>query len=165
MTVKKHQGHPHLTGEHRWGDTGQLILLFLFLSIWITDSFIFHYSTFLQEYVDAYIRIPVAIMVWVCGGYLSYNALREIFGTRRESPELITGGVYRIVRHPMYAGAVLFYLGSALITLSVASAAFWLVILAFYISIARFEEKILEKEFGKEYTDYKRKTRMLFPWL
>jgi hypothetical protein len=45
MSTKKHTEHPHLTGEHRWGDTGQFILLAMFLGIWVSDSFILHLST------------------------------------------------------------------------------------------------------------------------
>ena len=45
------------------------------------------------------------------------------------------------------------------------SAGFWLVILLYYYLIARYEEKILTREFGEEYTRYKQKTGMLFPRL
>jgi len=54
MSTKKHVGHPLLTGEHKYGDKGQLILFFLFLGIWITDFFVFHYSTFLLEIIPEY---------------------------------------------------------------------------------------------------------------
>ena len=163
MSTKKHSEHPHLTGEHRWGDTGQLILLVLFLGIWITDSFIFHYSTFLVEVVPNYIRVPVAGLVLIGGWYMARGGMKAVFGTTREKPDVISTGVFGIVRHPIYTGAILFYLGATVITMSIASAAFVLIIIGFYIAIGKYEERILEEEFGNDYLEYKKKTGMLFP--
>lgn len=165
MSTKKHQGYPHLAGEHRWGDAGQLVLFLLYMGVWITDSFIFHYSTFLREIVPDYVRITLAGIILILGWYLARRGMRAVFGAERDSPELITSGVFRIVRHPIYAGASLFYLGSAIITLSIASAAFWPLIVIFYYIISRYEERLLTAEFGEEYTAYKERTGMLFPKL
>jgi protein-S-isoprenylcysteine O-methyltransferase Ste14 len=163
MSTKKHEGNPHLTGEHRWGDLGQLILFILFLAVWITDSFVFHYSTYLLDVAPDYVRISVAGVILVAGWYLARRGMKMVFGTVHEKPEVFKTGVFRIVRHPIYTGALLFYLGSICITLSIASAAFWLVIVAYYYLISRYEEKILLEAFGEEYAAYKRETGMLFP--
>lgn len=165
MNTKQHPDHPHLTGEHRWGDAGQLILFVLFMGIWVTDSFMFHYSTALLQDVSNYLRIGVAGPVLIAGWILARRGLRAVFGTEREKPELIRTGVFRVVRHPVYAGALLFYLGAILMTMSIASAAFWLVIIVFYVFICRYEERILTEKFGDDYLDYKKKTGMLFPKL
>lgn len=165
MRTKKHTGHPHLTGEHKWGDAGQLILFILFLAIWITDSFIFNYSTFLNEVVPGYLRISLAGLVLFAGWYLARGGMKAVFGTRREAPGLISSGVFSIVRHPIYTGAVMFYLGATIFTLSIASAAFWVLIIIFYILIARYEERILTEAFGEEYLDYQARVGMIFPRL
>ncbi|MEA3463435.1 MAG: isoprenylcysteine carboxylmethyltransferase family protein [Bacteroidota bacterium] len=165
MSTKKHSGNPHLTGEHRWGDMGQLILFVIFMGIWITDSFIFHYSTSLLEGVSNYIRLAVAGPVLIAGWFLARKGMKAVFGTPREKPEVINTGVFRIVRHPIYTGAILFYLGAIVMTMSIASAAFWLVIIGFYISICRYEERILTEAFGNDYLEYKKKNGMLFPKL
>lgn len=163
MSTKRHTEHPHLTGEHRWGDLGQLILLVVFLVIWITDSFIFRYSTFLIDVVPNFVRIPLAGLVLLSGWYLARRGIKEVFGTERTGPGVINTGVFKIVRHPIYTGALLFYLGAALTTLSIASAGFWILIIIFYFLIARYEERILTEAFGEGYTRYKKKTGMLFP--
>ena len=163
MSTKKHTEHPHLAGEHRWGDTGQLILLVMFLGVWITDSFIFHYSTFLLDVVSDYIRIVVAGLILFAGWRLARGGIKAVFGTNREKPEVISTGVFRIVRHPIYTGAILFYLGAAVITMSIASGAFTLLILGFYIAISKYEERLLAEKFGDDYLEYKKKTGMLFP--
>jgi len=163
MSTKKHEGHPHLTGEHKYGDRGQLILFFLFLGVWITDSFVFHYSNFLMAIIPDYIRLAAAGLALFSGWYLARRGIKEVFGTKREKPEVISEGVFRIVRHPIYTGALLFYLTAILSTLSLVSAAFWLLIIGFYIFICRYEERILTETFGNDYLEYKKKTGMLFP--
>ena len=165
MITKKHEGHPHLSGEHKYGDRGQLILFFLFLGIWITDSFVLHYSTFLMGIVPDYIRLAAAGLTLFAAWYLARGGMKAVFGTQREKPEVISEGVFRIVRHPIYTGAILFYLTAILSTLSLISAAYWLLVIGFYIFISRYEEGILTETFGNDYLEYKKKTGMLFPKL
>jgi len=145
------------------GDVGQLILLFMFLGVWISDSFIWHYSTFLQDRIPDYVRVGLAAVVLVSAWYLARRGMKAVFGGERSEPGVINSGVFKLVRHPIYTGAILFYLGASLITLSIASALFCLLIIAFYILIARYEEGILTEEFGDDYLNYKKKTGMLFP--
>jgi len=51
---KSHRHRSDLTGEYVFGDMGQLILLVVFLVVWIADSFVFKYSTFLTQYIFNY---------------------------------------------------------------------------------------------------------------
>ena len=165
MNTKKHQDHPHLSGEHKYGDLGQVILLLLFLAVWITDSFLFHYSTFLIDMVPDYIRITLAGLVLIAAWILVRTGIRTVFGTERSEPELITTGVFSIVRHPIYTGALLFCVGSSLITMSLASAGCCVSLGFFYYMISRYEERILKEEFGNDYLNYSRKVGMMFPKL
>ena len=41
IKVKKHDERPDLTGEHPFGDMGQLILLVIFILVLIADIFFF----------------------------------------------------------------------------------------------------------------------------
>ena len=163
MNPKRHSGHPQLSGEHPFGDTGQVILIFLFLGIWTTDSFVWHYSDFLMQVVPDYIRIPLASITIIPGWYLARNGIKMVFGTKRPEPEVITEGVFRFVRHPIYAGAILFYLGVSFTTLSMASTVFCTLVILFYRYISVYEEKILTEQFGDGYLNYKNKVGMLFP--
>lgn len=163
MSVKKHPDHPHLTGEHKWGDRGQLALFLLFLAIWVTDSFLFHYSTFLTEQVPNRVRMPIAGVIAIAGWLLARGGMKAVFGTVRSEPEVIQTGVFRVVRHPIYLGAILFYLAAIVATLSIVSAVLWAGILTFYIFICRYEEQILTEEFGDDYLNYRKKVGMLFP--
>ena len=77
-----------------------------------------------------------------------------------ESSVLVTDGIFRISRNPMYLGFVLTLIGIAILLRSLTP---YVVILAFAIWIqSRFitvEERMLAKKFGTEWQMYKRSTR------
>ena len=160
---KSHQHRDDLTGEHAFSDIGQLIFLIIFLIVWIADSFVFKYSTFLTQYVSNYIRVPIALIVLVISGLLAWTGLKIVFRETREEPQVITSGVFSIVRHPIYLGSILLYLGFILLSLSLLSALVWILIIVFYYMISRYEEKLLIQRFGSAYEEYKKKVPMLFP--
>jgi len=161
--LKGHSDRTDLVGEHIWGDAGQIILLVLFLIIWAADSFFFKYSTFLSEDISLYIRIPIAAALIIYAFVLARKGLNIVFGEVREKPEVIRDGVFGIVRHPVYLGAVLLYPGLIVSTCSIISAAFWLIIILFYHFIARYEEKVLLKTLGKDYEEYMQQVPMWIP--
>lgn len=73
--------------------------------------------------------------------------------------KLITTGIYRKIRHPIYFGSTLLFLGIVIFYGS-----FWGLIYLFCITIpyqflrAIYEEKQLIKKFGQKYLDYKKTT-------
>lgn len=160
---KSHQHRVDLTGEHAFSDMGRLILLVIFLVVWIADSFIFKYSTFLIQYVSNYIRVPITLIVLVISGLLAWTGLKIVFGETREEPQVITTGVFSIVRHPIYLSSILLYLGFILLSLSLLSVLVWILIIVFYYMISRYEEKLLTQRFGSAYEEYKKKVPMLLP--
>lgn len=72
-----------------------------------------------------------------------------------EASALVTGGVYRLSRNPMYLGLACLLLGSAVFL-----AAPWTLLgpVAFVAFITRFqivpEERVLAAKFGRAYTEY-----------
>lgn len=74
--------------------------------------------------------------------------------------KLVIGGPYKISRNPMYLGFVLIMIGISVLIGSLISliAPMLFVIIMNYTWIP-FEEKRMEKEFGKEYRKYKQKVR------
>jgi len=160
---KSHQHRGDLTGEHAFSDIGQLILLIIFLIVWIADSFIFEYSTFLTQYISNYIRVPIALIVLVISGLLAWTGLKIVFRETRKEPQVITTGVFSIVRHPIYLSSILLYLGFILLSLSLLSVLVWFIIIVFYYMISRYEERLLTQRFGSAYEEYKKKVPMLLP--
>jgi len=164
----KNQQREHIThredlaGEHPFGDKGQLLLLVTFFVIWICDSFIFKYTTFLQESVPFKLNIILGLLVILTAFFFVRHAMRN-FDDNDKKPKVFDKGAFSVVRHPIYFSANLLYIGFTFLTMSIASAMFWLVILFFYIFIANHEEKLLLNKFGEDYIDYKKSVPMLFP--
>jgi protein-S-isoprenylcysteine O-methyltransferase Ste14 len=158
-----HENRPDLTGEHKFGDAGQLILLVIFLIVWILDSFVLKFSTFLIEDLRWYVTVIPGIIILTIAGYFTRAGLKIVFFEIREPPKVITKGVFSMVRHPVYLGSILALLGLIIMTLSLLSVIIWVITVIFYYFISRYEEKLLLSRFGKEYEDYMKKVPMLFP--
>ncbi len=85
--------------------------------------------------------------------------------TLKERHELIRHGPYRLIRHPIYGGVLLLVLGTAMVLGEVRGFA---ALLSFIVSIAlriRDEEKTLARQFPQEYAAYRKRTKMLIPWI
>jgi len=114
------------------------------------------------------IRKSVAIAMALAGGAfdiagaLSFRRARTTINPMKpySTTALVSSGVYRITRNPMYVG-LLFVLVSWAVFLSSA----WALLgpLAFCLYIGRFqiapEERVLSELFGNEYLAYKAKVR------
>jgi protein-S-isoprenylcysteine O-methyltransferase Ste14 len=80
--------------------------------------------------------------------------------------ELVTTGVYRFIRHPMYASLLFLAIGSYLKQpLDPAGAAIFLITVAAIFATAKVEEKDLVARFGERYVDYMRKTLRFVPFV
>lgn len=97
--------------------------------------------------------IGVVLVAWA--GIAMGSSLTPFPRPRRRG-ELVERGPYRFVRHPIYAGGVLFFAGLSLV-LSVYGLVLTAVLAAFWIAKARLEERFLSERFP-EYADYRRRT-------
>ena len=84
--------------------------------------------------------------------------------TQKDEPELVTGGPYRLVRHPIYSGIL-----SAAVGTAVALSWLWLTAVAlagiYFIYSATVEERYLTEQFPDDYPTYVRSTKMLVPFI
>ena len=163
--LKRHGDRKDLAGEHVFGDLGQIVFLIVFLIVWISDSFFLKYSTQLSAFVPVAIRLILTILIFIVGAYLAKQGLGIVFGEVREEPVVIRHGVFGIVRHPIYLGAILFYLSCLTAFFSIAAAVVWIFIILFYLYLCKHEEKLLTQKFGSDYEQYKLETPMLIPRL
>jgi protein-S-isoprenylcysteine O-methyltransferase Ste14 len=79
--------------------------------------------------------------------------------------ELIRSGPYRWLRHPIYTGLLLMYLGVAVVTGEWLAAAGFAVAVSAYWRKIRIEETTLDAAFGPSYSEYRRTTWALIPGL
>lgn len=149
-------------------ETGLLLLAwvgFLVPLIWVASS-VFSFAEYL---LDAGPLIAGGTCL-VIGLWLFYRSHADL-GTNwsitlevREEHRLITQGVYRRIRHPMYLALVLYSVGQALVIPN------WVAgpsnLMAFAILFALrvgAEERMMIEGFGDEYVAYSARTKRLIP--
>lgn len=79
-------------------------------------------------------------------------------------PELITGGLYSQIRHPLYLATILIFGAMALIYPFPVVIVFALSMIAYTIIGAYFEERKLVLQYGDEYNEYKKQAGFILPW-
>jgi protein-S-isoprenylcysteine O-methyltransferase Ste14 len=85
--------------------------------------------------------------------------------TIKQDHELVSSGPYAIVRHPIYSGLLLAFVGSAL------ARGEWRGVLAVLIALLalwrklRLEERWMREQFGEQYQAYSRRVSALVPFL
>jgi protein-S-isoprenylcysteine O-methyltransferase Ste14 len=106
----------------------------------------------------------------LCGVILAVSArvsLGRNWGmpmTEKAHPELVTGGPYAYTRHPIYAGFILAILGSA-----IGQTVLWAIPLfivgPYFVYSARREERLMAEQFPLQYPGYRKRTKMLIPFI
>jgi protein-S-isoprenylcysteine O-methyltransferase Ste14 len=82
----------------------------------------------------------------------------------REQHRLITRGVYRRIRHPMYLALVLYSVGQALVIPNWVAGPANVIVFAILIALrVRAEERMMGEAFGDEYAVYSARTKRLVP--
>lgn len=102
----------------------------------------------------------LALVLWTLLSWRQLFVGHAVLGDQ----ELVTGGAYGLVRHPVYLGAIVIWSGLSLCFLSaVAAAITTLYVLPAYLLYARSEEAMMLESFGDEYRRYRREVPMLLP--
>jgi protein-S-isoprenylcysteine O-methyltransferase Ste14 len=116
--------------------------------------------------LPAGLRLALAAAAALLGALLVANAIGHFRRTGqnpkpwRSTPEIISTGVYRFTRNPMYVGMALLQAGIGLVWANGWILALIPVVLAVVQRTAiRHEEAYLERKFGEAYLDYKRSVR------
>jgi protein-S-isoprenylcysteine O-methyltransferase Ste14 len=155
IKMEHHSDRVDIAGEMPFGDFGQLVAFIIFMTVWILDSFVFRFSTFLLQYDPFFFRIIFSIFLLGMAFYYTKSGLQIVFQEVRDPPELITKGVFQYSRHPIYLGALLAYLGLLIFTFSLISLGFLVIIWIFYDILASYEERMLLNLYGNAYEEYK----------
>ena len=105
---------------------------------------------------DAMTVIGLLIALWA----------RRMLGTNwsasvvfKERHELIEGGPYRVVRHPIYSGVLLMLFGTMLVWGRLVGVVAFVVIIAGLSVKASLEERLLMRHFPDAYARYRRRVR------
>ncbi|MCS7385467.1 MAG: hypothetical protein NDF55_01820 [archaeon GB-1867-005] len=108
----------------------------------------------------------MGLILFIAGMSLFAYATTYYILCRIRGVDVISGGPYRVIRHPQYLGLISFSLGISVVasTLSFETVIYeWFYLMLIYLWIARVEERELANRFGRKYKDYKAATYFLFP--
>ena len=84
----------------------------------------------------------------------------------REKHELVTRGIYRVIRHPMYASQWLWVIAQPLLLQNwIAGFIGLLTFIPFYFLRVKAEEQMMLDSFGTEYREYMKMTGRVLPKL
>jgi protein-S-isoprenylcysteine O-methyltransferase Ste14 len=113
----------------------------------------------------------LGLALFVVGSVLRVGAV-FVLGRRfsglvaiQEGHELVTNGLYRVIRHPSYLGVLLGLFGWDLVFRSGIGLLVSLLILPPLVARMNSEEALLQSEFGARYADYRQRTWRLLPFL
>ncbi len=106
--------------------------------------------------------LGVAVGIWA----LSHNRLGNfnIEPELRENCELVTSGVYRWIRHPMYASVTLMMLGVVLMDPRAVQWLLWAFLVTVLLLKAQREESLWLSH-DPCYLEYRRKTKYFIPYI
>ena len=84
----------------------------------------------------------------------------------REKHELITRGIYGVIRHPMYASQWILAIAQPLLLQNwLVGFANLIIFVPFYFLRVQAEEKMMQDSFGDQYREYMKKTGAVLPKL
>ena len=135
-------------------------VLFSVFVIW-NWSVTFDYGSWLKS-VGLVVSILGASIVIIA--ILQLNENLSPFPTPKVNGQLITHGLYKYVRHPIYSGIIITMIGFSLFTTSLSRLIITLVTYVFFYIKADYEEKLLANKFP-EYPSYKKRTGKIWPIL
>ncbi|MHA2134217.1 MAG: methyltransferase family protein [Candidatus Thorarchaeota archaeon] len=88
---------------------------------------------------------------------------REYWSKDSGEGKLVTSGIYRFIRHPQYTGFLLITLGLLVHWATIPLLIMWPILIVLYHRLARYEEGILEAEFGEDFVEYKNSVPSFIP--
>lgn len=157
---------PGTGGQQSWDKALFVAIMVVFL-LWVAiiplDSKRFRWTT----------RFPVALkyvggVLLLFSSFFLFRAFRDntflsplVRVQRERNQQLVTTGVYAFVRHPMYLGALLMFLGGPILMGSWFGIVVGLLMVGLMAVRAVGEERMLMEEF-EDYAAYKRKVRYRF---
>ncbi len=129
-------------------------------------------SFFVMAYfAKGFFNSPLAVGIFVAGAILGLWAIKHnsldnfnIQPVLKKNAKLVTTGAYRYIRHPMYLSVILMGLG-----LLVANFSFLQFVLFVVLTVVLFlkakREEMLWQECSAEYCEYKKRTKLIVPFI
>jgi protein-S-isoprenylcysteine O-methyltransferase Ste14 len=161
--LKERFGSPVQKEQKPW-DNVVLLVFFLEFLVWFAimplDARRYHWS----PVFPLWLRIAGALLL-ILAMALVFEALREntfaapvVKMQKERGQKVISTGMYGVVRHPMYAGAVLLFISTPLLLGSVYGLAIGMLLIVTIAARSVGEEAMLKREL-EGYSDYTKKVK------
>lgn len=148
------------------GKSYKLMILFTWFSIAMYSFFPEYYKYILPIWYlenDTMMLVSAIIVVlsflWVLTAQLQMAKSWRIGINYSEKTELVSTGLFRLSRNPVFFGVLISYIGTFLIVPNAISFSAMLITIIVINVQVRMEEEFLEKVHGQEYLNYKSKVR------
>jgi protein-S-isoprenylcysteine O-methyltransferase Ste14 len=168
--LKERFGSPIQETQKRWDKLLLSLFLVEFIVWWAImplDARRFGWSPAFPLWVKAIGALLLVVSSFVLFGALKENtfAAPVVKIQKERGQRVISTGLYAIVRHPMYAGAVLLFLGAPLLLGSIFGLLLGLVLIVTIAARSLGEEAMLKREL-EGYSDYMEKVKWrMIPFL
>jgi len=153
------------------------IYLYLFFTysifIFLFVEFLFSIFPIINQFLLITISYCLAYIFIITGFVFSIIALHNLgqnwtamflYRIKKEQ-QLITVGIYKYLRHPIYSAVLLELTGYQLLVNSYLSFIFLPLIYFFFLHQIHLEEKLLIKKYGQKYQNYRQKTKSILPFI
>ena len=108
--------------------------------------------------INMIFSIALGIVIFLIGTFLYFKW--EMFWHKTYKGQLVTEGIFQYIRHPHYTSLLIVGFGLALFFCSLAALLIAIIAIPIMIWSIIDEEKLLIKQYGKEYKEYIKKV----PW-
>ena len=99
-------------------------------------------------------------------GRLCLGRMATTILTIVEGHSLYNQGPYQFIRHPIYSGFALAFLGHQVAFLFIPGLVLWYLFIAFYLhNRIQVEEEMLAQQFHGDYLEYQKQTWRMFPYV
>ncbi len=154
----------------RKGTLETVLLALMWIGFFVPLIWIVSPAFSFAEYPPRASPIVAGIVCFVAGLWLFFRSHADL-GTNwsitldvREQHRLITHGVYRRIRHPMYTALFLYAVGQLLVLPNwLAGPSYLVPFVILFACRVRTEERMMLEQFGDEYAAYMARSKRLVP--
>jgi protein-S-isoprenylcysteine O-methyltransferase Ste14 len=141
-------------------------MLFVSIQAILFCLYLFHFPLFnftvprFMQYIGLF--IACLGMAAIISAMLTLKRNLTAFPSPKQNARLVTKGLYKYIRHPIYTGILMFTLGYGLYSENTLRLLICAVLFLLFFLKAKYEEGLLITKFP-EYEGYKTKSKMFFP--
>ncbi len=142
-----------------------LALILLNHPYWFSDpSSALHVVSWLLLLASIFLVVQSFLLLKAKGGYAKRQESPENFSFEN-TVNIVQDGLYRYIRHPMYASLLFLGWGAFLKNITPLSCGLVVCVTGFLVIVARVEERENIRFFGAAYENYMKRSKMFIPWI